>query len=169
MKIDDFDRKIIRALRKRRPDEQCRSRSRGRPVGLGLPQAGAGAGGRGRHPRLHGDRPGDDEDGIVVIVQITPDRQSEDLLNQFEEAVRKHPEIRECFLMTGIADYVLRAEAAARPITRPSTRRSCRACPASPASSRAAIRAVLRDPGPGRDPAPGRLDGAGADHDPALR
>jgi DNA-binding Lrp family transcriptional regulator len=52
-----------------------------------------------------------EEDGLVAIVQITLDRQTEEYLNRFEEAVRKHPEIRECYLMTGDCDYVLRAEA----------------------------------------------------------
>lgn len=49
--------------------------------------------------------------GIVVIVQITLERQTEQFLNRFEAAVRKHPEIRECYLMTGIADYLIQVEA----------------------------------------------------------
>ncbi len=52
------------------------------------------------------------EDGVVAIVRITLDKQTEDYLNRFEEAVRRHPEIAECFLMTGDADYILRATAA---------------------------------------------------------
>ncbi|WP_445680865.1 Lrp/AsnC family transcriptional regulator [Radicibacter daui] len=52
-----------------------------------------------------------EEDALVAIVQITLDRQTEEYLNRFEEAVRKHPEIRECYLMTGDCDYVLRTEA----------------------------------------------------------
>ena len=51
------------------------------------------------------------EDRLVAIVQITLERQTEEFLNRFEAAVRKHPEIQECYLMTGDADYVLRAEA----------------------------------------------------------
>jgi len=47
-------------------------------------------------------------EGIAVIVQITLERQTEDYLNRFEAAVRKHPEIRECYLMTGGSDYFLR-------------------------------------------------------------
>ncbi|KQT50970.1 hypothetical protein ASG43_06905 [Aureimonas sp. Leaf454] len=55
---------------------------------------------------------GPDEAGaIVAIVRITLDRQSEDYLDRFEAAVRRHPEIRECYLMTGDADYILRVEA----------------------------------------------------------
>lgn len=50
-------------------------------------------------------------DSVVVIVQITLDRQTDDHLKRFEEAVRRCPEVRECYLMTGIADYLLRVEA----------------------------------------------------------
>lgn len=53
----------------------------------------------------------DSDDRLVAIVQITLERQTEEYLNRFEAAVRKHPEIQECYLMTGDADYVLRAEA----------------------------------------------------------
>lgn len=49
---------------------------------------------------------------IAVIINITLERQTEDYLDQFEAAVRKHPEIRECFLMTGGSDYLLRVEVA---------------------------------------------------------
>ncbi|WP_336964633.1 Lrp/AsnC family transcriptional regulator [Sphingobium aquiterrae] len=52
------------------------------------------------------------DDGIVAIVRITLERQTEEYLNRFEAAVRRHPEIEECFLMTGDVDYVLRARAA---------------------------------------------------------
>lgn len=48
---------------------------------------------------------------VVVIVQITLERQTDDHLKRFEEAVRRCPEVRECYLMTGIADYLLRVEA----------------------------------------------------------
>ena len=48
---------------------------------------------------------------ISVIVQITLDRQTEDFLNRFENAVRRYPEIRECYLMTGGSDYFLRCGA----------------------------------------------------------
>jgi DNA-binding Lrp family transcriptional regulator len=50
-------------------------------------------------------------DLVVVIVQITLDRQTDDHLKRFEEAVRRCAEVRECYLMTGIADYLLRVEA----------------------------------------------------------
>lgn len=47
---------------------------------------------------------------IAVIINITLERQTEEYLDRFEAAVRKYPEIRECFLMTGGADYLLRVE-----------------------------------------------------------
>lgn len=49
--------------------------------------------------------------GVTVIVQITLERQTDEHLRRFEEAVRRCPEVRECHLMTGIADYLLRLEA----------------------------------------------------------
>ena len=49
--------------------------------------------------------------GIIIVVQITLERQTEQFLHRFEAAVRKHPEIRECYLMTGDADYLLHVEA----------------------------------------------------------
>ncbi|MDQ0319093.1 DNA-binding Lrp family transcriptional regulator [Pararhizobium capsulatum DSM 1112] len=49
---------------------------------------------------------------IAVIINITLERQTEENLDRFEAAVRKHPEIRECFLMTGGSDYLLRVEVA---------------------------------------------------------
>lgn len=53
---------------------------------------------------------GEEASAITVIINITLERQTEDHLNRFEDAVRKHPEIRECYLMTGGADYLLRVE-----------------------------------------------------------
>jgi DNA-binding Lrp family transcriptional regulator len=50
-------------------------------------------------------------DLVVVIVQITLERQTDEHLRRFEDAVRRCPEVRECYLMTGIADYLLRVEA----------------------------------------------------------
>jgi DNA-binding Lrp family transcriptional regulator len=49
---------------------------------------------------------------VVALVRITLDKQTEDHLVGFEAAVRMHPEIEECFLMTGEADYILRVAAA---------------------------------------------------------
>jgi DNA-binding Lrp family transcriptional regulator len=50
------------------------------------------------------------ENGIAVIINITLERQTEDYFKRFEAAVRKHPEIHECYLMTGGSDYLLRVE-----------------------------------------------------------
>lgn len=50
--------------------------------------------------------PGDQ--GATVIVQVTLERQTEEYLSRFEAAVRRHPEIQECWLMTGQSDYWLR-------------------------------------------------------------
>lgn len=47
---------------------------------------------------------------IAVIINITLERQTEDMLVRFESAVRRHPEIQECYLMTGGSDYLLRVE-----------------------------------------------------------
>ena len=55
---------------------------------------------------------GNTESAIAVIINITLERQTEDHLDRFEAAVRKYPEIRECFLMTGGSDYLLRVEVA---------------------------------------------------------
>ncbi len=52
-----------------------------------------------------------DSQGIAVLINITLERQTVEYLNRFENAVRKHPEIQECYLMTGGADYFLRVEA----------------------------------------------------------
>ncbi len=54
----------------------------------------------------------DDDDVTVVYVHITLERQTEDYLDRFEAGIRRCPDVRECYLMTGIADYVLRVEAA---------------------------------------------------------
>lgn len=45
---------------------------------------------------------------VNVFVNITLDRQDEVDLRKFEEAVRKMPEVMECYLMTGDYDYTLR-------------------------------------------------------------
>lgn len=52
------------------------------------------------------------ETAIAVIINITLERQTEDHLDRFEAAVKKYPEIQECFLMTGGSDYLLRVEVA---------------------------------------------------------
>ena len=48
---------------------------------------------------------------MIAIVRLTLHEQTEQFLRRFEAAVREHPEIEECFLTTGDADYVLRVSA----------------------------------------------------------
>ncbi|MDP3854237.1 Lrp/AsnC family transcriptional regulator [Phenylobacterium sp.] len=50
--------------------------------------------------------------GLSVFVSITLASQAQDVLAAFEAAVVEAPEIMECHLMTGQADYVLRVVAA---------------------------------------------------------
>ena len=45
---------------------------------------------------------------VNVFVSITLDRQDEPDLRKFEDAVRRIPEVMECYLMTGDYDYVVR-------------------------------------------------------------
>ena len=46
--------------------------------------------------------------GVTVFVQITLDLQVEGRLEIFEQAILRRPEVLECYLMTGDADYLLR-------------------------------------------------------------
>lgn len=50
--------------------------------------------------------------GTTVFVEITLQAQSEDLLDRFEAGVRKIPDVVECHLMAGSADYLLKILAA---------------------------------------------------------
>jgi Lrp/AsnC family leucine-responsive transcriptional regulator len=45
---------------------------------------------------------------VSVMVQVTLEKQVEPALDAFEKAVRDRPEVMECYLMTGDADYLLR-------------------------------------------------------------
>jgi len=49
---------------------------------------------------------------IEFFVEVSLHRQSEEALGDFEEAVKQIPEILECHLMTGQADFLLRVAAA---------------------------------------------------------
>lgn len=46
--------------------------------------------------------------GVSVFVQITLEKQSDRALRSFERTVLERPEVMECYLMTGDADYLLR-------------------------------------------------------------
>ncbi len=43
-----------------------------------------------------------------VFVQVTLDSQQQEHLARFEEAVKDVPEVMECYLMSGDADYIIR-------------------------------------------------------------
>lgn len=45
---------------------------------------------------------------VSVFIQVTLERQVESALEVFERAIRARPEVMECYLMTGDADYLLR-------------------------------------------------------------
>jgi Lrp/AsnC family leucine-responsive transcriptional regulator len=45
---------------------------------------------------------------VSVFIQVTLERQIEVALETFERAIRARPEVMECYLMTGDADYLLR-------------------------------------------------------------
>jgi len=45
---------------------------------------------------------------VSVFVSVSLEKQIETALEQFETAIRERPEVMECYLMTGDADYMLR-------------------------------------------------------------
>jgi Lrp/AsnC family transcriptional regulator, leucine-responsive regulatory protein len=45
---------------------------------------------------------------INVFIQVSLEKQVEDALQRFEQAIDERPEVMECYLMTGDADYLLR-------------------------------------------------------------
>jgi DNA-binding Lrp family transcriptional regulator len=45
---------------------------------------------------------------VSVLVQVTLEKQIEPALEASEKAIRARPEVMECYLMTGDADYLLR-------------------------------------------------------------
>jgi DNA-binding Lrp family transcriptional regulator len=54
----------------------------------------------------------DQDEGLVAFVQITLEKQTDEQMRRFEAAVRDHAEIRDCYLMAGSADYMVRVAAA---------------------------------------------------------
>src|SRR5262249_36932460 len=46
--------------------------------------------------------------GVSVFMQITLEKQHAEVLARFEEAIQRIPEIMECYLIAGSADYLLR-------------------------------------------------------------
>jgi DNA-binding Lrp family transcriptional regulator len=51
------------------------------------------------------------ERAATFIVSIVLERQTEEFLDRFEAAIRKCPDVAECWLMTGTYDYLVRVEA----------------------------------------------------------
>jgi DNA-binding Lrp family transcriptional regulator len=45
---------------------------------------------------------------VSVFIQVALEKQIEPALEVFENAIRERPEVMECYLMTGEADYLLR-------------------------------------------------------------
>jgi DNA-binding Lrp family transcriptional regulator len=45
---------------------------------------------------------------VSVFIHVTLERQIESALERFETAIRGRPEVMECYLMTGDADYLIR-------------------------------------------------------------
>jgi Lrp/AsnC family leucine-responsive transcriptional regulator len=46
--------------------------------------------------------------GVSVFVQVTLEKQAANALKIFEKTILQRPEVMECYLMTGDADYLLR-------------------------------------------------------------
>ena len=45
---------------------------------------------------------------LSVFIQVTLEKQIEEMLESFEQSVSRFPEVMECYLMTGDSDYLLR-------------------------------------------------------------
>lgn len=45
---------------------------------------------------------------LSVFIQVSLERQNDENLQAFEQAISRAPEVMECYLMTGDADYLLR-------------------------------------------------------------
>lgn len=45
---------------------------------------------------------------VSVFIQVSLEKQAEDALASFERAIQNRPEVMECYLMSGDADYLLR-------------------------------------------------------------
>ena len=111
--LDDIDRSLIRLLRLdgRRPNSELAA------------EVGLSASACLRRIRMLEERgvirgytaivaAPESEGRIIAIVRLTLEKQTEEYLRRFEAAVREHPEIEECYLMTGDVDYILRVSGA---------------------------------------------------------
>lgn len=45
---------------------------------------------------------------VTVMVRITLEQHTKDVVGHFEEQMKRIPEVLECFVMTGLSDYLLR-------------------------------------------------------------
>jgi DNA-binding Lrp family transcriptional regulator len=111
-RMDDIDRAIIRALRR---DGRMPNAALAESVGLSPSACLRRLRLLERNGTIRGYTVVVEEpparDTVTVIVQITLERQTDEHLRRFEDAVRRCPEVRECHLMTGMSDYLLRVEA----------------------------------------------------------
>jgi len=107
--MDAIDKKLLLAVQKdcRRPISDLASEvglstsAAHRRIGL-LEKAGII---EGYHARLNGTKLGYQ---IEFYVEVSLDSQSEKVLEAFEQAAKSRPQILECYLMTGSADYLLK-------------------------------------------------------------
>lgn len=109
--LDEIDRRILRALRS---DARMTNSDLAAEVGLS-PSACL------RRTRLLEERrvirgyttivSEDQDEGLVAFVQITLEKQTDEQMRRFEAAVREHAEVRDCYLMAGTADYMVRVTA----------------------------------------------------------
>lgn len=108
--LDAYDRKILRKLAE---DGRITWRDLADAIGLSLTptlrrvrlleEAGYIAG---YHARLNEARL---IGSMIVFISVTLERQVRDVLDRFEDHVSRLPEVMSGFLMTGGADYLLRA------------------------------------------------------------
>ncbi|MBK0328026.1 Lrp/AsnC family transcriptional regulator [Rhodobacteraceae bacterium F11138] len=45
---------------------------------------------------------------VTVMVRVTLDRHTKDVVSHFEDQMKRTPEVLECLVMTGLSDYLLR-------------------------------------------------------------
>ncbi|WP_353298420.1 Lrp/AsnC family transcriptional regulator [Sulfitobacter pacificus] len=45
---------------------------------------------------------------VTVMVRISLERHTKEVVDRFEEQMKRIPEVLECFVMTGLSDYLLR-------------------------------------------------------------
>ncbi len=107
--MDTIDKKLLQAVQKncRRPISDLASE-----VGLSISAAHRRIGLleksgiiEGYHARLNGPKLGYQ---IEFYVEVSLESQSEQVLEAFEHAALSRPQILECYLMTGSADYLLK-------------------------------------------------------------